>query len=55
VNDGIYYPNYSQIDANIQGIVYKLPAHWVFYDGDLDKVRAEIAKNVILAKNMPFK
>jgi hypothetical protein len=27
VNDGIYYPNYSQIDANIQGIVYKLPAN----------------------------
>lgn len=31
------------------------PEHWLFYDGDLNKVRAEIAKNVILAKNMDFK
>ena len=30
------------------------PEHWVFYDGDLNKVKAEIAKNVILAKNMNF-
>jgi hypothetical protein len=30
------------------------PERWMFYDGDLNKVRAEIAKNVILAKNMSY-
>jgi hypothetical protein len=30
------------------------PEHWLFYDGDLNKVRAEIAKNVILGKGMDF-
>ena len=30
------------------------PEHWLFYDGDLKKVRAEIAKNVLIAKNMSF-
>ncbi len=31
------------------------PEHWMFYDGDLNRVKAEIAKNVFLAKNMTFK
>ena len=31
------------------------PEHWLFYDGDLNKVRAEIGKNIILAKNMSYK
>jgi hypothetical protein len=70
VNDGIYYPSYTAQDPNIGAPLYKEPAnvqpahlpdkvlfpeHWLFYDGDLNKVRAEIAKNVLLAKNMSFK
>jgi hypothetical protein len=69
VNDGVYFPSYKAIDPNIPAPLYKEPAkikldhlpdkilfpeHWLFYDGDLNKVRAEIAKNVILAKNMSF-
>ena len=30
------------------------PEHCLFYDGDLKKVRAEIAKNVLLVKGMSF-
>lgn len=30
------------------------PEHWEFYDGDLNKVRAEVAKNVLLAGGMGF-
>lgn len=70
VNDGIYFPSYGAIDPNVAAPLYKEPAnvqpmhlpdkilfpeHWLFYDRDLNKVRAEIAKNVILAKNMSFK
>ena len=30
------------------------PEHWLFYDGDLNKVKAEIAKNVLISNNMNF-
>ena len=70
VCDGVYYPQYTAIDPNVAVPLLKekanvqpmhtpdkdlFPEHWLFYDGDLNKVRAEIAKNVILAKNMSFK
>lgn len=31
------------------------PEHWLFYDGDLNKVRAEIAKNVLIGNGLDFK
>ena len=30
------------------------PEHWLFYDGDLNKVRAEIAKNVLMGNGLSF-
>ena len=69
VNDGIYFPSYAGIDANVAGPIYKEPAnvrpahlpdselfpeHWMYYDGDLNKVRAEIAKNVLIGGGMNF-
>lgn len=30
------------------------PEHWIFYDGDLNKVRAEIAKNVLIGNGLTF-
>lgn len=69
VNDGVYFPKYTAIDKNIPTPLFKEPAniqpehlpekylfpeHWEFYDGDLNKVRAELAKNVLLAGGMNF-
>ena len=30
------------------------PEHWLFYDGDLNKVKAEVAKNVLISNNLTF-
>ena len=30
------------------------PEHWMFYDGDLNKVRAQIAKNVLFGEGLSF-
>lgn len=69
MTDATYFPNYTAIDPNVHGPIMRkdfdvhpphlsdkqlFPEHWLFYDGDLNKVRAEIAKNVLLAKNMDF-
>jgi len=55
VNDGIYFPSYQAIDANVPAPLFKepsdvkpahlpekilFPEHWLFYSGDLNKVRA---------------
>ena len=69
VNDGIYFPEYTAIDKNVRGPLYRAPSnvqpphlpegvlfpeHWKFYDGDLNKVRAEVAKNVMIANGLGF-
>jgi hypothetical protein len=55
VNDGLYYPKYTELETNVSVPLYKeptdhkppnvpdnevFPEHWLFYDGDLNKVRA---------------
>ncbi len=55
VNDALYFPSYGAIDPNVPAPLYKedanikpmhlpdkilFPEHWLFYDGDLNKVRA---------------
>lgn len=69
INDGVYFPSYEAIDPHIPGPIMRnpvdvqpahlpdkeiFPEHWVFYDGDLNKVRAEIAKNVLIGGGLPF-
>lgn len=69
MNDGVYFPTYDAIDPKIAAPLYKKPAnvkpihtpekdlfpeHWLFYDGDLNKVRAEIAKNVLIGNGLSF-
>lgn len=55
VNDAAYFPSYGAVDPNVPAPLYKqnadvkpmhlpdkvlFPEHWLFYDGDLNKVRA---------------
>lgn len=30
------------------------PEHWEFYDGDINTIRAELAKNVLVAGGLSF-
>ena len=65
----MYFPRYTAIDANVAAPLYKKPVdvepmhlpdkilypeHWEFYDGDLNRVRAELAKNVLIGGGMSF-
>lgn len=48
---------HTPADVKPKNIPDKLlfPEHWLFYDGDIGKVRAEIAKNVLMAGGLNFK